>query len=267
MSGLTQRYISKDLFHFVGRGLKQDQQFNLLLKIVNEGWITHPPHNPNISGNLSTNISAKISNNEMYSPQIVCFSDIPIQDLSIHVKKYSAFGLSFSKEFVASKGGIPVHYIPQGGAVRKMRDLKPDEISKITSVSEHGIEKLLEHIYETASNADFFDEMLAEYHEVFRIFRDVALKIDPQPGVPSLYKRVRDLERFLNFHIFSYFKFFDHTLDDDHKDNYYFEREWRVLGNVKFSLSDIKTIFLPTQFSETFRGRYPQYSGQLIFVD
>jgi len=265
MSGLTQRYISKELFHFVGRGLEQDQQFHRLLKIVNEGWITHPPHNPNISGNLRVNISAKISNNEMYSPEIVCFSDIPIQDLSIHINKYSAFGLSFSKEFIASKGGIPVHYIPQNGAVSKIRDLKSDEDRKI--INEHGHINSMEYMYETVSNADYFDSMLEEYHNVFQIFRDVAHKKDPQPGVSGLFKRVIDLERFLGFYIFSYFKFFDHMLNDDHEDNYYFEREWRVIGNVKFSLSDIKTMFMPTRFSEKFREGCPQYSGQLILVD
>lgn len=265
MSGLSQRYVSKELLHFVGRGLEQDQQFQLLLKIVSEGWITHPPHNPNISGNLRVNTSAKISNNEMYAPEIVCFSDIPIQDIWIHINKYSAFGLSFSKQFVVSKGGVPVHYVPQDGAVQKIRDMEPGELQKI--VSENGHANLIEHMYETVSNADYFDRMLAEYLEVFNMFRDLAHKIDPQPGVSGMFKRVTDLQRFFDFHIFSYFKFFDHMLDDDHEDNYYLEREWRVVGNVQFSLSDIKTIFMPTGFSEKFRKIYPQYSGQVIFVD
>lgn len=46
-----------------------------------------------------------------------------------------------------------------------------------------------------------------------------------------------DMERFLSFHIFSYLKFFDHSLNDDHEDNYYFEREWRVIGNIHFSIT------------------------------
>jgi hypothetical protein len=173
--------------------------------------------------------------------------------------------LSFLKEFIASRGGNPVYYIPRSGAVRKTRDLKPGEIQKI--IIEHGHENLMEHMDETVSNAVYFNEMLAEYHEVFKIFWDVARKIDPQPGVSGLFKRVIDLQRFLDFHIFSYLKFFDHMLNDDHEDNYYFEREWRIVGNVKFSPSDIKTIFMPSRFSEKFREEYPQYGGQLIFVD
>ena len=105
-----------------------------------------------------------------------------------------------------------------------------------------------------------------QYHEVFQIFCDVARKTDPRPGVSGLFKRVIDLQCFFDFHIFSYLKFFDHMLNDDHEDNYYFEREWRVVGNVKFSPEDIKTIFMPSKFSEKFRDEYPQYGGQLIFV-
>jgi hypothetical protein len=43
----------------------------------------------------------------MINPDMVCFCDIPFEDLSIHVKKYSFTGLSFTKDFVASKGGCP----------------------------------------------------------------------------------------------------------------------------------------------------------------
>ena len=95
-----QRYISNELTHFIGRGKPINSQYNLLIKILREGWLTHPPHNPNIRGNLTVKPSAKISKNEMYSPQIVCFCDIPIEDLSIHIKKYSRFGISFSKDFI-----------------------------------------------------------------------------------------------------------------------------------------------------------------------
>ena len=47
----------------------------------------------------------------------LCFCDIPIAELSIHVKKYSCFGLSFSKQFIIGKGGKPVLYIPKQIAV------------------------------------------------------------------------------------------------------------------------------------------------------
>ena len=75
-----------------------------------------------------------------------------------------------------------------------------------------------------------------------------------------------ELEHFLNFHIFSYIKFYDHTYADDHDDNYYLEREWRVVGNVNFSIEDIETIFMPKAFAKRFRADFPSYNSQLVFV-
>ena len=265
MSGLTQRYISKELVHFVGRSMSEDQQFELLLKILNEGWITHPPHNPNISGNLSVNTNAAISENEMYAPEITCFADIPIQDLSMHMQKYSSVGISLSKEFIAEAGGVPVHYIPKGAKVKRPRNLDAGDFRKL--MLEGGPEKFVEELYEKVSTAQYFDEMLKEYHDLLNIFRQQSKIIDPQPGVSGLFKRILELERFLDFHVFSYFKFFDHTLPDDDPDNYYFEREWRVVGNVKFDLSDVKTVFFPSKYAERFRNGCPQFFGQVIFPE
>ncbi|MGA2780437.1 MAG: abortive infection system antitoxin AbiGi family protein [Smithella sp.] len=265
MSGLTQRYISKELVHFVGRGMNEDQQFELLLKILNECWITHAPHNPNISGNLTVNPNAAISENEMYAPQITCFTDIPIQDLSMHMQKYSPVGISFSKDFIAEAGGVPVHYIPKGAKVQRPQKIDAYDYMKL--MKEEKGETFIENIYENISKAQYFDEMLKEYHLLFNIFREQSKIIDPQPGVSGLFKRVLDLERFLSFHIYSYFKFFDHTLPDDNPDNYYFEREWRVVGNVKIDLADVKTVFSPPKYAERFRNECPQFFGQVIFAD
>jgi hypothetical protein len=40
----TQRYVSPELTHFVGRGLSEDQQYALLVNdILKAGWLMHPP--------------------------------------------------------------------------------------------------------------------------------------------------------------------------------------------------------------------------------
>jgi hypothetical protein len=265
MSGLTQRYISKELLHFVGRGMDADAQFELFIKILSEGWITHPPHNPNVSGNLKVNTDASISNNEMYSPEITCFADIPLEDISLHMEKYSSIGLSFSKDFIAAQGGVPVHYLPTEAIVKRSADLSPEKIQEI--VASHGGEALHEHMYESVSKAQHFDEMLKEHHELFAIFSELAQKSDPSPGVSGLFKRVLKLERFLDFHLFSYFKFFDHRKAEDDQDNYYFEREWRIVGNLQFEIDDVKSVLIPSQYSRVFRERFPQYVGQVVFTN
>ncbi|MDC4225865.1 MAG: hypothetical protein MPW15_16855 [Candidatus Manganitrophus sp.] len=76
-----------------------------MVQIITSGWLTHPPHDPTISGQLTVNTDARISDNEMYFPQIICFSDIPIGELDIHIQKFSRFGLSFLKSFLVEAGG------------------------------------------------------------------------------------------------------------------------------------------------------------------
>lgn len=126
-----QRYISNELTHFVGRGLEEEAQYFLLLKILNSGWLTHPPHTPNISGGLSVETHGKISSNNMYNPQSVCFCDIPVSDLAIHMQKYSRFGLSFGKDFIVSKGGAPIFYIPNKIKVKVIKKLTTDEYENL----------------------------------------------------------------------------------------------------------------------------------------
>jgi hypothetical protein len=49
----SQRYVSSELSHFVGKGLPEDDQYNLLVnKILKPGWLTHPPHDLTIARTL-----------------------------------------------------------------------------------------------------------------------------------------------------------------------------------------------------------------------
>ncbi len=263
MTEVTQRYISKDLVHFVGRGLKEDEQYKLLIHIIQSGWLTHPPHNPNISGNLSVKANAKLSNNDMYLPQMICFCDIPTEDLSLHVKKYSPFGLSFSKNFISENGGNPVHYLSLKSKVRISKDnIEPQDRKKLDQEGKR-IESYFDHI----DCGEYFDKMIVEYHDLFNLFRKLIEDNRKTTGVSPESLRLMKLHFFFGFKIFSYIKFFDHSLNDEHKDNYYFEREWRVIGNIQFSIENIKTVFLPEKYSKKFRSDLPDYFSQLIFMD
>jgi hypothetical protein len=262
MSGVTQRYISKELIHFVGRGLEEDEQYRLLIRIIQSGWLTHPPHSPNISGNLTVNPNAKISKNEMYSPQAICFCDIPTENLSLHVKKYGPFGLSFSKDFISKNGGSPVHYLSQKSKVRVIKRIETKDMEELLKEGKDN-EAFFDHI----DKGEYFDKMMFEYHDLFRMFRKMIMDNSKVAGVPQEHRRLMDLERFLSFQVFSYFKFFDHSLNDDHEDNYYFEREWRAIGNIQFSIENIRTVYLPEKYSMQFRKDLPDYYSQLIFMD
>ena len=53
--------------------------------------------------------------------RVVCFCDIPVTDLAIHMTKYSRFGLSFLKPFLISKGANPVLYVANNSPALSFR--------------------------------------------------------------------------------------------------------------------------------------------------
>ena len=264
MSPSKQRYISEDLIHFVGRGLSEMDQFDLLQKIIKEGRITHPPHNPNVQGNLTINGNVALSKNEMYSPEITCFADIPQGDIELHIAKYSPFGLSFSKNAIAASGGVPVHYLP----VDAMVVAKKIKIEKLKNnfAPNHNLD-LAVPTSGSISKGQYFDRMVAEYQDIFALFEQMAIHFDQSSSSGSLQIRLRELSRFFDFHIFSYLKFFDHKKVDDDPDNFYFEREWRIVGNFEFSSNDIKTVYLPKKFAKDFYASHSSFCGQVFFTD
>ena len=60
---------------------------------------------------------------------------------------------------------------------------------------------------------------------------------------------------------------FDGNKTDADPDNYYMEREWRVLGNVMFTLPDVYRVVIPSAFAKRLREEVPNYYGQITFVD
>lgn len=49
----------------------------------------------------------------MFSTGVVCFCDIPVGDLAFHARKYSKFGIAFTKAFLLNQGANPVFYIAE----------------------------------------------------------------------------------------------------------------------------------------------------------
>lgn len=232
-----QRYISNELTHLIGRKLKSHEEiYEILIKILQEKHITYPPHEKkDLNARcLTTCYKADFTENEMYEPTVVCFCDIPVCDLSIHINKYSPFGLSFDKAFIARNGGGPVYYVSKTAA--------PAWPIGEDSKEDRG------HV---------FDQKIKEcYH----------LLDDLSCAQNEWSDRARSVQSFLGGSIFAYTKCFDHTLMDRHDDNYYFEREWRVLGNLRFNISDVRRIIIPENYAVDFRKDFPEYCGQVTFA-
>ncbi len=232
MAKSQQRYISNELTHFVGREAVRDygKQYKTFCRILKDREIRPKKRDSNLSVSIirrDTNPNVKLSSNKKYLPEVVCFCDIPVDDLKIHSEKYGIFGLSFAKDFIVNKGGAPVHYIPRGA------------LDILSRLSKEGSTPL--------TVAKSFDNMHKRFMEIRKSLGD-------------------EFRNFLYVYFFSYLIFFDHTLPDDHSENYYFEREWRIFSSLKFTMKNVKRILLPEEYAKQFRKDFPKYYGQVTFL-
>ena len=230
-----------------------------MIKILTSGWLTHPPHDPEISGHLSVNTDARISENEMYYPQITCFSDIPIGELDIHIQKFSRFGLSFLKSFLVQHGANPVFYIAKNATARfapsgGRREIGGRDDRRATDRAATSSRITL---------AEHFDRTIRDYHDLFQHLRDAMEK----EKIAEPFQRLFSIKEFLDYHVFSFLKFFDESKPEKDPENFYMEREWRILGNLRFALDDIRRIILPESYATRLREDLPKYVGQITFVE
>ena len=108
------RYFSDELFHFVGFAHPDDDEANYatLKLILQTGCISHPPHTSDWGATSICFTWEKALVSGMIIPAVVCFADIPVEHLSLHVAKHGAFGLSLPRQLLARYGARPVMYIP-----------------------------------------------------------------------------------------------------------------------------------------------------------
>ena len=263
----NQRYVSKELSHFLGRSLPDDEaRYSLLVKVLQEGWLTHPPHNPNVSGSVKIDTSASLSNNDMYVPEVVCFCDIPVDDLTIHTRKYGKFGLTFSKATLLAKGANPVFYVASSCQVND-----PPTVQQLDRLqSEAGLslyDAVIAQLDMRVEVASVYDEGERQWRKLRYQLEQVIRRAETEPGVSKEQRELWDFSSFLTYRFFSYLKFFDPAKDDEDDENYYMEREWRVVGNVQFQLQDVVRVLLPQRFGARLRDDIPGYTGQVTFLD
>ena len=227
-----QRYVSDELTHFVGRGLKEKEQYALLVEILRSGLLA--PEGMRVEGDLVVDLDAPFSSNESYQPEAVCLCDIPVGDLHLHIDKYSPFGLAFPKPFLVQRGASPMFYIA----------------SDAPSLEER-------------TRADAFDEMAREHHAL----RDAAGRLlkHEDEEVAAFAQRFERYAHLLDFQVYSYAKFFSYAEVVDAEQNYYMEREWRLLGSLRFSREDVRRVIFPESYAQRFRKEFPEFSGQVTF--
>ncbi len=289
----SQRYVSNELTHFVGKGKTEDEQYDILVnKVLRAGWLTYPPHDHARPRSLALDLSQAISADKSLKYEVVCFCDIPESDLAIHVSKYSKFGLAFKKEFLIAKGACPVFYVANESPVPATEVFAPgDFLDRINAACTRGL----------VDRALYFDTSVRGLLDIFvaldalccdeskRYVRGGGL---PEPEslkrfgqllglsdaqIEATKSALRDNEQatktirmcadFLMNYVFSFIKCFDASRTFDDEANYYMEREWRVANDVSFNIDDVSRVFLPAAYARRFRVDLPAYVGQISFVD
>ena len=196
-----QRYVSPELTHFVGKKKStDDERYSLLVDdILKGGCLKFPPIDDSrciegLSGDLPLVGGTREldgDDTEAAYSQRICFCDIPVTDLEIHMNKYSRFGLSFLKDFLIGKGANPVMYVAENSQALSFRlpESTRDEPWPRRRVFERNI------------------ELLEEYRRENR-------------GKFPMY-----LEYFLDILVLPFIKYFDDLAPDEDEANVYMERE------------------------------------------
>jgi hypothetical protein len=245
----SQRYVSDELTHFVGRDLIQtmpdinqreerdEKLYDRLIEILRGGQL--------VTGGKKTGVNADPSIGKegitvehvityavgardlrtMFEPSVVCFCDIPVGDIEIHMAKYGPFGLAFSRDFLLERGVNPVLYLAE--------DAKDDD-----------------------EEQTFGELFVEEMNHTLALLSEMQLAKQGSEGAPlypdlqDLPKRVSDdamrAHQFLLIRVFALVKAFRGDSADDHPDNYYMEREWRRYGDLEFTLDDVCRVIFPS---------------------
>lgn len=248
MRRTNQRYVSNELTHFVGRDLLDDEvRYALLLHILNEGELRDP--RITMPGAAIVTANPDPASPDPADMSKICFCDIPNDDLSIHVEKYSRFGLSFKKGFLIERGANPVFYVVENAVDRVTARIGLPQAMWET-IKEQGLLR-----------GNRFKQMLYDYQQQAQ-----RICMPDQDG--PLNMDALKLHLFIQFHILGHIKFFREGLSENDPCNYYMEREWRVVGcNMTFALNDVWRVILPENYSGRFRNDLPRYAGQVTFAE
>jgi hypothetical protein len=262
----TQRYVSDELTHFVGRDLmsagaenkledREEQLYERLVVILHEGCLKTGGRRTGVNADpaigkegitverVTTYEVGSDDLSRMFDPAVVCFCDIPVGDIAIHIAKYSPFGLAFSRDHLLDRGTNPVLYLAEDATV--------DE------------------------GGETFGELFAnEMNRVLRLLTELQWARQRPEGAPRLEgveipKKITDeamlAHQFLLIRMFSLVKAFRGDAADEDPENFYMEREWRRYGDLEFDIEDVCRVYVPKRFAKRLRTDLPQYYGQVTF--
>ncbi len=249
-------YVSDELTHFVGRALPDHTtRYALLRDIIQSGWL-RASHRDQLGPGFTGHSDGQktLSGNEAIKCTSVCFCDIPVATLAVHIKKYGPFGVAFAKRWLLHTGATPVHYVA--------RNARHCGVCLGPRTAGEWFDQLRRELQNFAHD-------LGSYVEAQEGRPEFVSKLS-QPHTPPghrLMGQVSALQNDLEFLVFGQLKFFAVGLAEDDPDNFYMEREWRVPEGLAFGLDDIARIIMPRDFADQFRVAVPAYSGPITIAE
>jgi hypothetical protein len=244
---LSHEYTSSELFHFVGRAdpNNHDRNFQTLKSVLESRCVTYSPNDLSWGPvRHEVNWERSLLDESLVIPTITCYADIPKESLKIHMKKYGYFGLSIDRGYLVENYVRPVTYIPIYTA--DMLGISGRTLLKDIEAVCKGYEK---HLRSNRSN-----EQRNNPRSLGSIPIDADETIDALSGTL--------LKDFLGF-----IKPFNSELDIGHPDNFYLEREWRKLGNIKFDDNHVGTVVIEEHYKEKSLQIFPQFETKLMTVE
>jgi hypothetical protein len=64
----------------------------------------------------------------------------------------------------------------------------------------------------------------------------------------------------------AFIKPFNSELPDDHPNNYYFEREWRKLGNLPFRPQEVARVLVARDYAKRLKTERPVYANKITIA-
>ena len=249
-------YVSDELTHFLGRSLHDDQRRYALLKtVMSTRWLRASHRDELGAGFTGHGVGAELlSGNEAIQTTSVCFCDIPVETLGVHMKKYGRFGIAFAKRFLLEAGATPVHYVARNARHRGV-GIDPRTVG--------------DWFDQLRRELQSFADELDSYVEAREGSPQFLTKLS-QPGTTAghrLMGQFSALHSDVEYLMFGQLKFFLVGLTQDDPDNFYMEREWRVPDGLAFRESDVIRLIMPRNFADQFRAEMPAYSGQLTIAE
>jgi hypothetical protein len=250
------RYTSDELTHFVGARLASDhERYERLLEILRTGKLRASDGSRTTDDTamlLSVLGNKKVSDGTAIRGVAVCFCDIPLKSLGLHMSKYKSFGIAFLKPFLVARGANPVFYVAN--------DARLPGPSVVPTLS--GTEELVHNM----SRAELMDRIHWEAMALSTRAHDLMFE-SGDADLRSLLLRFVHLHSLLYETTLAFVQSFGSAQPEDSLENYYMEREWRVYGDVLFEVADVRRIILPRSYQKHFCRDCPCYRGELYPVD